>query len=324
MLATRRVKTPVVAVGNLTLGGSGKSPLVEYLLRMAGGAGLKGVVVSRGYGRRGGGLMRVRLADGVKARPEEMGDEPCMIAWSNPTLAVYVGKDRAAAARLAEIVDRPDVIVLDDAFQHLRLARDLNVLLIDAERGLGNGLLLPLGDLREPVSALARADVILITKAGLGDADGLARRLAPWLIRHARAGVPVFRCDYRPRGLTRLDGEARQPLSTLRGKEVQLLCAIAQPEGFRRAVEAQGARVIALRAYRDHHPYTPRDLAWLDEGLAAAPAGGVLWLTTEKDAVKLRGRLEQARNLWVLEMEVVPEPACEAFFFDFLSGLKLR
>jgi tetraacyldisaccharide 4'-kinase len=320
MLATRRVKTPVVAVGNLTLGGSGKSPLVEYLLRMAGGAGLKGVAVSRGYGRRGGGLMRVRWDDGVKATPEEIGDEPCMIAGRNPTLAVYVGNDRAAAARLAEIVDRPDVIVLDDAFQHLRLARDLNVLLIDADRGLGNGLLLPLGDLREPVSAMARADVILITKAGPGDADGLARRLA----RHARAGVPVFRCDYRPRGLIRLDGEAQQPLSALRGKAVTLVCAIAQPEGFRRVVEEQGARVHTLRAYRDHHPYTPRDLAWLDEGLAAAPSGEALWLTTEKDAVKLRGRLEQARNLWVLEMEVVPEPACEAFFFDFLSGLKLR
>jgi tetraacyldisaccharide 4'-kinase len=270
----------------------------------------------------------VRLNDGGLALAEEMGDEPCMLARRNPAVPVYVGRNRAAAGRLAEIVDRPNVIVLDDAFQHLRLARDLNVLLVDAEQGLGNGLLLPLGNLREPAAAMRRADVVLITKAGLGDAEALRRRLETWLPGPDGTGeaarVPVFSCGYSSQRLMRLDGGASLPLSTLRGTETSLWCAIAQPEGFRKSLEGLGATVREMRAFRDHHPYTAAELAGLDLRLADAPADAAQWLTTSKDAVKLQGRLEHEDRLWVLEMEVVPEPAARAFFFDFLSALKLR
>ncbi len=214
-LRTHRARTPVVSVGNLSVGGSGKSPLVEYLAREAARLGLRPAVATRGYGRRGGSsLLRVRLDEGVAAHPEQMGDEPYLLAWRNPALPVVVGSDRVAAARLAEALDRPDVILLDDGYQHLRLARELNVLLVDAERGLGNGRLLPLGILREPASALARADVILITKAGLGDADALRKTLAGrWGAR-----APIFTCDYLPARLLRLDGGAELPASALAGR----------------------------------------------------------------------------------------------------------
>ena len=321
VLKSRRAATPVVSVGNLTVGGSGKSPMVEYLLRAAAKQGLRAVAISRGYGRRhGAGLMRVRMDDGIPASPQAMGDEPFMLAWRNPAHAIYVGRQRLAAARLAEAVERPQLIVLDDGYQHLRLARDLNVLLIDAERGLGNGRLLPWGVLREPVAALRRADAILITKTGLGDAEALVRDT----LERRGVGAPVFTCDYRAHRLASLDGENTLPLSALKGQAASLVCAIAQPDGFATVARGLGATVEALHAFRDHHPYDAREVAWLDGQLAAAAAGRPCWLTTDKDAVKLRGRLEHAARMWVLEMEVVPEPAAAAFFFDFLSGLKLE
>ena len=321
ILRSRRAAAPVISVGNLTVGGSGKSPVVEYLLREAKKAGVNAVSISRGYGRKSrAGLLRVRMNDRVPASPEVMGDEPYMLAWRNPAHAVYVGRNRVQAARLAEAVDRPQLIVLDDGYQHLRLARDLNVLLIDAERGLGNGHLLPWGVLREPLSALERADVVLLTKSSLGEAEAQARRL----VARQRRELPVFSCDYRASRLTRLDGKQALPLSALQGQAVSLICAIAQPEGFSKVAQGLGASVEGVHAFRDHHPYGPRDLAWLDGQLAAVNGNWPCWLTTDKDAVKLRGRLQQSERLWVLEMEVIPEPAAAAFFFDFLSGLQLR
>lgn len=320
ILATHRLPVPVVAIGNLTVGGSGKTPITEYVARAAVRAGLAPAVISRGYGRKGrSALLRLRAADGGPALPEFVGDEPCWLASRNPELPVYLGRSRAAAGRLALAVDRPGLIVLDDAYQHLALARDLNVLLIDAEGGLGNRFLLPWGILREPLSALARADLILITKAGLGDAEGLAR----WLREKRRVRAPIFRCDYRPRALHRLEGGAVLPPTALRGRQVSLISAIARPGGFAAVVEGLGATVREARTYADHHPYTPSTLAELEPLLAGAGADPE-WVTTEKDAVKLRGRIAHPEKLWVLEMEVVPDAEATAFFFDFLSGLPIK
>ena len=184
---------------------------------------------------------------------------------------------------------------------------------------------------------MRRADVVLISKAGLGEADALVGALQARLAggkgsdggAAASPPVPVFRCDYKPQRLARLDGGTELPLSALRGRDVFLWCAIAQPGGFQKTVEGLGAKVRALHAFRDHYSYNTRDVAWLDSRLAqgaagSASVGSVQWVTTGKDAVKLRGRIVHPERLWVLEMEVVPEPAAQAFFFDFLSGLKLR
>ncbi|MCH7476962.1 MAG: tetraacyldisaccharide 4'-kinase, partial [SAR324 cluster bacterium] len=147
-LATHRLSTPVISVGNLTVGGSGKTPMVEYLARLARQAGLRPAVLTRGY-RRGSRSQLIRACTDSPAPgdPRLLGDEPFMLYTRNPGLPVYIGKDRAAAGRLAELLDAPDVMVLDDGFQHLRLARQLNVLLIDGAHGLGNRRVLPCGPL---------------------------------------------------------------------------------------------------------------------------------------------------------------------------------
>jgi tetraacyldisaccharide 4'-kinase len=320
LLRARRAAGPVISVGNLTVGGSGKTPLAEYLLREAARAGLRPALLSRGYGRRGRShVARVRLEEGTLADPVALGDEPAMLARRNPAVPVYVGRNRFLCARAAAILDAPDLYVLDDGYHHLRLARDLNVLLIDAERGLGNGRMLPWGPLREPLSAIARADVVLLAKANLGDPEALLRRLGGLGVK-----APVFRCDFLPARLVRLDGAATLPPAALAAVQVSLLCGIAQPRGFVRAVEGLGARVGTVVAHRDHYPYPAGDLPGLEARLAAAAPDRPEWVTTAKDAVKLAGRLAAADRLWVLEMEAVPEPAAREFFFDYLRRLKLK
>jgi tetraacyldisaccharide 4'-kinase len=320
-LSIHRAPVPVISIGNLTAGGGGKTPFADYLLREAGRAGLRPACLSRGYGRVGRSkVARVQAAEGIPADPVALGDEPCMLAMRNPQVPIYVGADRRDSARLAHILDGAEVLILDDGFQHLRLARHLNILLVDAQRGLGNGRLLPAGPLREPASALARADVIVITKANLGDAQTVERTL----IHKYQASRPIYRSDYEPGRLRRLDGKATLPITGLQGARVSLICGIAQPEGFRRTVAQAGAEIRELIAFSDHFPYPDVALQRIENLTQAADPRVPEWITTEKDAVKLGGRLSSTDRLWVLEMEVVPEPSAQAFFFDSLHRLTVR
>ena len=322
---THRLGAATVAVGNLTAGGTGKTPVVSWLLREARAAGLRPACLTRGYGRRTAAhLSRVCVRDGTPAGAEALGDEAAMLAASHPAVPFFVCPDRVMAARLAAITDAPDLFVLDDAYQHLRAARDLNVLLVDGQTGFGNGRLLPLGPLREPLCGVERADVVLVTKAEAGQADAVLSQL-----RNLGVTAPVFRCAYRATGLARLDGEARLLPTVLAGRRVSLLCGIARPEAFRATLAALGATVTHLEARPDHHPYPEPDLSRIGALVASAPDGtasGPEWITTEKDAVKLRGRLHApaAARLWVLAMEAVPEPAARAFFLDRLRALTLK
>jgi len=323
--ATLRLGAATVAIGNLTAGGTGKTPVVSWLLHEAQAAGLRPACLTRGHGRRTAArLSRVRVQDGTPVEARALGDEAAMLAERHPAVPFFVCPDRSLAARLAAVTDAPDMFVLDDAYQHLRAARDLNVLLVDGETGFGNGRLLPLGPLREPLSGAGRADVVLITKSASGEADGAVSAL-----RRLGVEAPVFRCEYRPTALTRLDGEATLPLATVAGRPVKLLSGIARPDSFRATLRSLGAAPAQVEVRPDHHPYPERDLRRIEALVANPPgpaAGGPLWITTEKDAVKLRGRLKApaAARLWVLAMEAVPEPAARAFFLDRLRALTLK
>ena len=342
-LASTRGGIPVISVGNLTVGGTGKTPVTSWLVGLAeraahaaehpahklpGGIRRAAVVLSRGYGRRSrGDMARVCVADGSTPSAAAMGDEPAWLAGRHPEVPVYVDAQRARALGLATVWDAPAVAILDDGFQHMRLQRDLDVVLVDAQAGLGNGLLLPLGPLREPMAALRRADVVLLTKCNLGDPEPLAKRLRPWL---RGAGVPIFRAEYRPVRLSHLEGGGTMPISALEGREVTLLSAIARPRQLAGTLSAVGATVTTHHALPDHDAYLPERLRAIEalmrpreEGAGSTlegepPGDAPLWITTEKDAVKLRGRMT-GTHLWVIEMEVVPSPEAEAFFFAFLT-----
>ncbi len=314
ILPTHRPAAPVIAVGNLTVGGTGKTPVIELLARTLQAEQRKVVILSRGYGRRSlATFQRFQAATApFPLSPKCLGDEPFWLAQRNPEIPIYVGGSRTKTARWAQARDQPDVLLLDDAFQHVAVARDLNLLLIDAERGLGNRQVLPLGELREPEHHWKRADAILLTKANLGFAEGWTHRLR----KELDVNIPIFRCDYSPARLRRLDGQATMECAALRSKSVFASCGIAQPDGFARVVEPLCGAWKELSAWPDHQAYTAEDvqrLLWLFRKSRAQ-----IWLTTEKDAVKLAAFSELQEQVWAVEMEVRPEPAWQEFLIDFL------
>ena len=319
-LQAHRAPVPVISVGNLSVGGSGKTPMVETLLRLAQKQGLRPVCLSRGHGRQGlSSTIRVCQAQGSIVSASLLGDEPALLALRNPAVPLYVDRKRARAARLAMIWEAPSLMVLDDGYQHLGLERQLNLLLVDAKQGFGNGRTLPLGPLREPLREIRRANLIVISKANGKDVSPIREQ-----IRRLGFSGPVFQSDYLPLGLRRLDdGEARQP-DSLQGRRVGLACGLAQPQGFVDTVVALGAQLTQTRIFPDHHPFSAEDVAQLDRmAESLAEDGGAGLLVTEKDAVKLRGRLLAPQRVWVLEMGMLPEPSSETFLFEFMKDGKI-
>jgi tetraacyldisaccharide 4'-kinase len=257
-LRTQSAGRPVVVVGNLTVGGTGKTPLTAWLARELGAQGLRVGIVSRGYGRAGG---NPRLVD-ASSQWREVGDEPLILARDSGC-RVMVGSDRAAVARaLARDVD---VIVADDGLQHLRLAHDCQIVVIDGARGFGNGRLLPAGPLREPVARLGQADAVVVN----GRPEHASLSELPAQTTLAMTLVP--------REVVRLDGcAAPRPLAAFRGQRVHGVAGIGNPARFFAELRAHGLEVIA-HPFPDHHPLVAAELAFGDE----LPV-----LMTEKDAVK--------------------------------------
>jgi tetraacyldisaccharide 4'-kinase len=247
----------VVSVGNLTVGGSGKTPVVIFLAGLAAQAGRRVAVLSRGFGRRSGADVRFDAANLLSWRA--VGDEPRLIAQRCPKASVWVGRDRAHLAAAARDAGA-ELLVLDDGMQHRRLARDVEVVVVDAVAGFGNGQLLPAGPLREPISQLSRATFVWLRQTGPSVA-GLEQLLGQ-----------VKRVVSRP--------VAQVLGGTIAGKQVVALAGLARPSAFTRTLMSLGATVVAERYFADHHPFTPGQL---DEVRSL----GVVIVTTEKDAQRL-------------------------------------
>ena len=315
-LKTYRPNTPVISVGNLTVGGTGKTPVVDLLSRELQSRKIKPAIVSRGYGRKNTDTQkRLRFCEKKYADPDLFGDEPFMLAMRNPEVPVYVDSSRIAAADKAEKHDNPDVLVLDDAYQHLAIHRDLNLLLIDAEHGLENRNLIPYGNLREPASQWIRADAIIVTKANISSADAVSEILK----KELKVTCPVFNFNFEAQGLYRLDGEDRQQIQHLAGKNLVTVSGIAQPDGFRKMLENLGGNLIGSLEFADHHDYSINDVHKILKKQDELKPDYIV--TTEKDAVKLRQFSELSNSIWILEIEVRPEESWNAFFDKFLDTL---
>lgn len=284
----------VLSVGALAVGGAGKTPVAARLAAGLARRGHRVVLASRGYG----GSTRdpvVVVSDGaaVRAGASLVGDEPIVLAAHAPGVPVLVGRDRRRVGHHAVSDFAAEILVLDDGFQHHRLARDLDVVCVDATAGLGNARVLPAGPLREPAASLRHADWLCV----VGDEGEPSPAVVALAERFRRSGRFVFTARRRPSALVSLDGSRRRAPTDLAGRRVGLVCGIALPASFRRSVEALGARIDALRAFPDHHAYRPEDLRGLDAGVE-------LWLTTEKDATKLSPDWPGAAALWVLPIEL--------------------
>jgi tetraacyldisaccharide 4'-kinase len=286
-----RVPVPVVSVGNLTVGGTGKTPCVEYVADFYRRRERRVAILSRGYGSTGGA-----------------NDEALVLEENLPDVPHLQGPDRVALARAAVEELESEVLVLDDGFQHRRLARDLDLVLIDATDPWGPGPLLPRGLLREPPSGLRRAHAVVLTRTDQAAPEARAglearvARLAP--------GVPVIESVHRPEGLVNAGGTTA-PLELLRGRPVIAFCGLGSPEAFRRTLLGLGARIVDFRTYADHHAYTRADVEALD-AWAAGQDDEVIVATTQKDLVKVRLDRLGGRPLWAVRVRLAPLAGREA------------
>ena len=275
LLPASRLPRPVVSVGNLVMGGAGKTPHVIHLARWLTGQGRRVGILSRGYGRKSRGVRWVSDGEGSIATAAEGGDEPVLIARSLPGIPVAVGESRAAAGR--EILSRRsvDVFLLDDGFQHLSLRRDADLLLVECGSGLGNRWTAPLGPLREPPSHARFADALVITKCPDAESGARTARSVPF-----PGGRPRAYSRLSPGGIVGRDGLPAKDVTP--GDAVFAFSGLARNAQFRDTLEAAGFRVKGFLPFPDHHAYGRRDLERIARG-----AGGLPAITTEKDMVRL-------------------------------------
>jgi tetraacyldisaccharide 4'-kinase len=287
LAVARSATVPVISVGNLTLGGTGKTPLVAWVCRRLLELGRQPAVVSRGYA----------------ARPGEQSDEAAELEILLPGVPHLADRDRLAGAAAATAAGA-DVVVLDDGFQHRRLRRDLDVVAIDATDPFGCNHLFPRGLLREPLRGLARADAVVVTRAdGLPPAerDRIRRQVAA-----ARPGLPPvvwLETEHRPAGLRAASGQTT-PLAALRGRPVAAFCGIGNPAAFRRTLVETGATIVGFQSFADHHPYGAADLASLAAWAEQTAAG--LVVTTLKDLVRIRADTLGRLPLAAIEIRLEP------------------
>ncbi|MCA8977316.1 MAG: tetraacyldisaccharide 4'-kinase [Planctomycetes bacterium] len=286
------VDVPVVSIGNLTVGGTGKTPTVAWLCRLARRCGRRPGVLARGYGRAPGA---------------ELNDEGLMLQRRLPELLQEQDPDRVAGARRL-VAKGADYIVLDDGFQHRRLARDLDVVCIDALRPFGNGHCLPAGPLREWRTGLRRASVVLLTRASGLDPEQIEARRQRVRALARNPALPVQACEHAAGEVLVEPAGATHPAAELGGRRVVLMSAIARPQSFRDTVEALGAEVVGERIHRDHHRFTAAEA---EAAVAAARAADATLLVTEKDDAKLAafGLERSVLRIELRFLEREPEPA---------------
>lgn len=305
---TRRLPVPVVSVGNISVGGSGKTPFVEMLADRLRERDQQVVIILRGY--RGGSTKPIVVSDGksVRCKPPVAGDEAYLLAQHLPGVAVLTGADRYRVGEIAIEQVACGVIILDDGFQHRRLHRDLDIVLVDAVNPFGYGRLLPSGLLREPPEALERADIVVVTNADAGrDVDSAIRA-----IRQYAPAAPIAKAVHRPVSLIDVTNEDRVGLERLTGRRLLAVSGIANPSRFEAMLGRLGARVAAHQIFPDHHRYTSADLEFI--GRAAKDSGASMVVTTEKDMVKLAH----------LDIAQVDAPLYAlSIFFELLEGTEL-
>jgi tetraacyldisaccharide 4'-kinase len=298
LLRSRDLGCPVVSVGNVTVGGTGKTPAVELAVQTLSELGLRPAVVSRGYRRRSGGVQVVADTASIRLEPEDAGDEPFLLARRLPGIPVVVGGNRHAAARLAVQRFGATAVVLDDGFQHRTLAKDLEILMVRAHRPWGNGRLLPRGPLREPLAALARAHLVVVT--GARPADDLAE-IRACVARH-RGAAPVLAARAAPVECWEARGMRSRALADLRGQVLVGFAGIAAPDAFAATLAELGVVLAGWVPLPDHHWYSHRDVRRLDARARAVEAAGLV--TTEKDWVRLRTLPLPDRPLYVVSVKL--------------------
>jgi tetraacyldisaccharide 4'-kinase len=309
-----RVDAPVVSIGNLSTGGTGKTPVTLFLAERLAAAGLAPCVVSRGYGGRRRVDPMAVLPD---SSPREVGDEPLMLARRLGPGRVVVARRRHTGALRAIAGDpRPAVLLLDDGFQHRGLHRDLDLLVLDGVRRWGDGRMLPRGDLREPMANARRAHALVVTRGGRADREAIEE----WWAQHGSGG-PVFYLDFRIGALRLWNGEGRIELPVKGFDPFLAFCGLGHPESFYADLLVAGLGWTETLSFPDHAALTPRRLMLAQ--LEAVRAGARALVCTEKDAVKLDAGAASLLQLplWIAEQQVVGGEPLADFVQQHLAAL---
>lgn len=311
----------VISVGNVTVGGTGKTPMVEKLARELSAEGRKVAILSRGYRKKEKTFLQ-RLAGSFKGGEsrtpprivsdgknllldsEMSGDEPYMLATNLPDVVVLVDKNRVKSGRYAVKHFGCDTLLLDDGFQYQRLRHRLDLVLVDRTNPFGNGHVLPRGILREPAANISRAKFICITKANGADTSELRER-----IRSYNPGAGIMECNHKPCAIIKAFTRETAPLSRLQGMRIVALSGIASPQSFENSLEKLGAVIVERMRYADHHRFSQQEI--IDVVNKAQKLGVDAILTTEKDAVRMTRIDRCAVPVYFLRIEV-----------QFISGIE--
>ena len=291
----------------------GKTPVVEKLARALQKQGRKVAILSRGYkSKRPPVWVRLKIwlsgqpyqpikivstGKGPRLDPETAGDEPYMLAKNLPGILILVDKNRIRAGTYAIKQYGADALVLDDGFQYLKLKEQLNLLLVDASNPFGNGYLLPRGVLREPIEHIKRASYIFLTKC-----NGTANQALKERIYRYKPQAEIIECQHKPQYLQQINGPKRLPLEALSGKRIASFSGIADPGSFEKSLCHFGAENVYARRFVDHHRYTPAEISHFFND--AAKYHPNLYVTTEKDAVRLSPDFDTPQPLYFLRLEI--------------------
>ena len=301
-LKQRRLDATVISIGNLTFGGAGKTPMVDYIARYLKDEGHSVAVLTRGYARDSAGrrvLNHPTSSNTATQSYQEFGDEPLMLARSLSDIPIIVDKDRYGAGRWVESEIGADVLLLDDGYQHIGLARDLNILLIDATDPLGGFEMAPFGRLREPLYGIKRADAIIVTRADRPFDQGQTQAIIKY---YCGDRVPVL---YFYSTITRLrhlaTGEVYEA-KDFQGWNVALACGIGNPHAFADDILQIGINIVSESFFADHYPFTQKDLDRVTQSAQAVGADAII--TTEKDAVRLEALVPGNVPIYAAQLEI--------------------
>ncbi len=295
-LKKKKLNAKVISVGNLTTGGTGKTPMVIALAEILMKNNKKAAVLSRGYKSKHEGRLKI-VSDGknIKSDTASSGDEPYLIAERLKNVPVLICPDRYESGRYAIENLGADTIILDDGFQNLAIKKDIDILLIDAMNPFGSGYLLPRGILRESLPAIKRADIIIITKADYP--QNISDIIST--VRLYNADAPILKAVYKPSELVNIATGRKEDINILKNKSVTIFSGIANPLSFSYLIKNAGANIVRETIFRDHHFYTKEDI---DRTTGVQDADMII--ATEKDAVKIREFIKEDRNIWAVRINL--------------------
>jgi len=314
LIKTKKLPAKVISIGNITLGGTGKTPAVIALAQEVKNSGLKPCILTRGYKGKAKGPCLSSKNNKHFLKTHLVGDEAALMAYRLKDIPVVKGVNRflSGVYALGELGPGAiNVFILDDGFQHKALFRDIDILLVDATNPFGNERLFPEGILREPLDSMKRADIVVITKCDMVDEEPL--NLIKHKIRQYNPNAHVYNARYEPASLIHVSGKTYN-IESIYNRKVYVFSGIANPSYFQSILKVKGANIVKLKTFRDHHYYTRRDINKIIK-----EAQGADIITTEKDIIKLKD-MELPDNIFALRIEFVVDKGFYEEVFSRISA----